>query len=35
LLKSRVFKGLVLDTKAALKGQAAKVIARLNSVGKR
>lgn len=35
LLKSRVFKGLVLDTKAALKGQAAKVIARLNAVGKR
>jgi Uma2 family endonuclease len=35
LLKSRIFKGLVLDTRAALMGQAAKVIARLNAAGKR
>lgn len=35
ILKSRRFPGLVLDTKAALKGQAAKVIAGLTGNGKR
>lgn len=34
LLQSRIFKGLVLDTKAALQGQAERVIARLNAAGK-